>query len=53
VQILSLEEGAVDGERWMPPRRLNGDELHVTLPDKARILSARLLRQGGLCPPTV
>jgi len=27
----------------MPSRRLNGDEHHMILPDKARILPARLL----------
>jgi hypothetical protein len=43
-QILSLEEGTFEGERWVPVRRLNGDELHVTLPEKARILRVRLLR---------
>jgi len=43
-QILSLEEDIFDGERWVRTRRLNGDELHVALPAKARILHVRLLR---------
>jgi len=43
-ELLSLEEGTVEGERWVPTRRLNGDELHVTLPEKAHTLRVRLLR---------
>jgi hypothetical protein len=43
-QILSLEEGTFEEDRWLPSRRLIGDELHVTLLEKARILRVRLLR---------
>jgi hypothetical protein len=49
-EFLSLEEGSFDGERWSPTRRLNGDELHVTLPEKARILRVRLLRESEQSP---
>jgi hypothetical protein len=45
-QFLSLEEGTFEGKRWIPTRRLNGDELHVALPEKAKILRVRLLREG-------
>jgi hypothetical protein len=49
-QFLSLEEGTFEGERWIPTRRLNGDELgdelKVPLTEKARILRVRLLREG-------
>jgi hypothetical protein len=41
-QILTLEEGTFEGERWVPARRLNGDELHVELPEQSRILRVRL-----------
>ena len=40
-QILSLEEGTFEGEKWVPTRRLNGDELNVSLPPKAKILRVR------------
>ncbi len=43
-QFLSLEEGTFEGDRWIPSRRLNGDELHIELPEKAKVLRARLLR---------
>jgi len=43
-QLLSLEEGTFEGERWIPQRRLNGDQLHVSLPAKATILRVKLLR---------
>jgi len=42
--ILSLEEGTFEGEHWVPARRLNGDELHVQLPEQSKILRVRLLR---------
>jgi hypothetical protein len=42
--ILTLEEGTYQGERWVSARRLNGDELHVDLPEQSRILRVRLLR---------
>jgi hypothetical protein len=43
-QFLSIEEGTFEGERWIPTRRMNGDELHVELPEKSKILRVRLLR---------
>jgi hypothetical protein len=43
-QFLSMEEGTFEGERWVPVRRLNGDELHVFLPESMRILRVKLLR---------
>ena len=43
-QFMSVEEGSFQGEDWVPIRRLNGQELHVILRDKARILRVRLLR---------
>jgi len=42
--ILSLEEGTFRGESWVSTRRLNGDELHIDLPEQSRILRVRLLR---------
>jgi hypothetical protein len=42
-QILTLEEGTFEGERWVSARRLNGDELHVELPEQSRILRVRVL----------
>jgi hypothetical protein len=44
-QLLSLEEGTFEGDRWVSHKRLNGDELHVSLPAKAAILRARLDRR--------
>jgi len=43
-RILTIEEGTFEGERWVPTRRLNGDELHVDLPEQAKILRVRLLQ---------
>ena len=43
-KFLTLEEGTFEGERWVPSRRLNGDELHVELPEQSKILRARLRR---------
>lgn len=42
-EFLSIEEGTFDGDRWIPSRRLNGDELHVTLPETSKILRVRLI----------
>jgi len=42
--FLTLEEGTFEGERWVPARRLNGDELRVELPEQSKILRVRLLR---------
>ncbi|UCH32994.1 MAG: DUF5597 domain-containing protein [Armatimonadota bacterium] len=43
-QLLSLEEGTFEDGQWVRHRRLNGDELHVRLPAKAKILRVRLAR---------
>ena len=43
-QLISIEEGTFQGEQWMPSRRLNGDERHVSLPDKSTVLRVRVLR---------
>jgi hypothetical protein len=43
-EFLSLEEGTFHGEHWIPERRLNGDELHVNLLEKPRILRVRFVR---------
>ena len=43
-QILMLEEGTFQGERWVSARRLNGDELHVELPEQSKILRVQMLR---------
>jgi len=43
-QFLSVEEGTFQGEDWAPIRHLNGEDTHVYLRDKARILRVRLLR---------
>ena len=40
--ILSIDEGTFEGERWLPGRRLNGDERWVRLPDEGAILRVRL-----------
>jgi len=40
--VLSIDEGTFDGERWVPGRRLNGDERWVRLPDEGAILRVRL-----------
>lgn len=44
VQIVSIDEGTYEGDQWVPQRRLNGDERHVSFPDSGRILRVRLLR---------
>jgi len=43
-QLISIEEGTFQGEQWMPSRRLNGDERHVSLPDRSIILRVRVAR---------
>jgi hypothetical protein len=40
--VLSIDEGTFEGERWVPGRRLNGDERWVRLPDEGVILRVRL-----------
>jgi hypothetical protein len=37
-QLISIDEGTFQGDQWMPSRRLNGDERHVSLPDRSTIL---------------
>jgi Domain of unknown function (DUF5597)/Glycosyl hydrolases family 35 len=43
-QIISIEEGTFHGEQWVPSRRLNGDERHVSLPERSTILRVRVAR---------
>lgn len=43
-ELISIEEGTFEGDQWMPSRRLNGDERHVSLPDKSTVLRVRVLR---------
>jgi hypothetical protein len=43
-QLISIEEGTFQGEQWTPSRRLNGDERHVSLPDRSTILRVRVAR---------
>jgi hypothetical protein len=43
-QLISIDEGTFQGQQWVPTRRLNGDERHVSLPDRATILRVRVAR---------
>jgi hypothetical protein len=43
-QLIFIEEGVFQGEQWVPSRRLNGDERHVSLPDRSTILRVRVAR---------
>ncbi len=43
-EFLSIEQGTFNGTQWSPIRRLNGDELHVTLLQKPAILRVKLVR---------
>ena len=43
-QLISIEEGTFQGEQWVASRRLNGDERHVSLPEKSTILRVRVAR---------
>jgi hypothetical protein len=43
-EVVSIEEGSFQGEKWAPARRLNGDEFHVSLPDHSTILRVRVAR---------
>ncbi len=43
-EFLSIEEGTFKGTEWSATRRLNGDELHVNLLQKAEILRVRPVR---------
>jgi len=40
--ILSIDEGRFDGERWIPARRLNGDERRIRLGPEGGILRVKL-----------
>jgi hypothetical protein len=41
--VLSIDEGTFEGERFVPGRRLNGDERWVRLPAEGAILRVKLL----------
>jgi hypothetical protein len=43
-QLISIEEGTFQGDQWVASRRLNGDERHVSLPEKSTILRVRVAR---------
>jgi Domain of unknown function (DUF5597)/Glycosyl hydrolases family 35 len=43
-QLISIDEGTFQGEQWVPSRRLNGDERHVSLPERSTILRVRVAR---------
>jgi hypothetical protein len=43
-QLISIEEGTFQREQWVPSRRLNGDERHVSLPDKSTVLRVQVAR---------
>jgi hypothetical protein len=43
-EILSLEEGTFHGTNWISEKRLNGDELHVDLLEKPRVLRVRFVK---------
>ncbi|UCH32995.1 MAG: DUF5597 domain-containing protein [Armatimonadota bacterium] len=42
VELVSVEEGTFEGERWIPERQLTGDELRVHLPEQSKILRVRV-----------
>lgn len=42
--LISIEEGTFQGDQWVPARRLNGDERHVSLPDHSIILRVRIAK---------
>ena len=43
-QLISIEEGTFQGDQWVPSRRLNGDERHVSLPGRSTVLRVRVSR---------
>ena len=43
-QLISIEEGTFQGDQWIPSRRLNGDERHVSLPERSTVLRVRVSR---------
>ena len=42
-EVLFIEEGSFEGNRWVPSRRLNGDERAVSLPERSTILMVKIL----------
>ncbi len=44
VEILSITEGRYEDGVWVPGRRFNGDERHLTFGEKAGVLLCRLIR---------
>jgi hypothetical protein len=43
-QLISIEEGTFQGDQWIRSRRLNGDERHVSLPERSTVLRVRVAR---------
>jgi hypothetical protein len=43
-QLLSIEEGTFNGDKWVSARRWNGDERHVSLPEKSTVLRVKVAR---------
>ena len=43
-QLLSIDEGTFENDKWVPVRRWNGDERHVALPERSTALRVRVLR---------
>jgi hypothetical protein len=43
-QLLSIDEGTFDGQKWVQAKRWNGDERHVALPEKSTVLRVKVLR---------
>ena len=41
-QLISIEEGTFQGDQWVATRRLNGDERHVSLPERSTVLRVRV-----------
>ncbi len=41
-QLISIEEGTFQGDQWIATRRLNGDERHVSLPERSTVLRVRV-----------
>ena len=44
IEIIALEEGRFRDGEWIPGRRLNGDELHISLGDEPMVLKCKLIR---------
>jgi len=43
-QLLSIDEGTFDGDKWISARRWNGDERRVALPEKSTVLRVKVMR---------